>query len=385
MCEFYDVDDRAAIKSAFEAAARSGADIELDARVQRASGEACHVAIRGTAQRDASGKVVSLAGVVQDVTERTLAEAALREQEASYRRLADYATDIVVRVDRKARCRYVSPSVLEVTGFVPDELMGADLSNAIHTEDRDALSRVHAEVLRGQRHSVVTQLRVADCKGEWVWLETHLRAERDPRSGTIVGLIGSARDISDRKALEAELITAREKAENTAAKMYVLATTDELTGLANRRHFLARLEEEIARSQRSAAPLTLVMLDVDFFKRINDAHGHAAGDEVLRAVARVAKQTMRGVDLVGRLGGEEFAVLMPDTPIDSAEIACERLREAIATACIVLPSGIYTYATASLGLAALGGEETGSALLARADGALYSAKDDGRNRLKLAA
>lgn len=163
------------------------------------------------------------------------------------------------------------------------------------------------------------------------------------------------------------------------------ATTDELTGLLNRRAFLAALDVELARSARSGSPLALALVDLDHFKSVNDRFGHAGGDEVLRRFADVARETMRTVDVIGRLGGEEFAVLMPDTDQVQSGIAGERLRESLARRRIVLASGALVPVTISVGVAHHVDTEERDRFIIRADEALYDAKDSGRNRTRLAA
>ncbi len=171
----------------------------------------------------------------------------------------------------------------------------------------------------------------------------------------------------------------------TAERLRLSATTDELTGLANRRAFLHALEIELARSRRSGSPLSVAVADVDFFKRVNDRHGHGGGDDVLRALARIAEQSMRTGDLVGRLGGEEFAILMPDTDEIQARVACERLRGAVSGRTIRLESGEDVAVTLSTGVALLAAGDDRERLVKRADTALYQAKEGGRNQVRMAA
>jgi diguanylate cyclase (GGDEF)-like protein len=180
-------------------------------------------------------------------------------------------------------------------------------------------------------------------------------------------------------------LNAGARAARATAELRRLATTDELTGLANRAHFLAGLERETARAARNGNPLCLAILDVDHFKRINDLHGHPVGDEVLRIVARVLQEGTRGHDLVGRIGGEEFAILMPETSRDNGLAVCERLCKAMEATPIALPSGANGTVTFSTGVALLSTSESPGNLVSRADSALYEAKFSGRNRVKLAA
>lgn len=163
------------------------------------------------------------------------------------------------------------------------------------------------------------------------------------------------------------------------------AITDELTGLANRRETLASLDRHMAAARRHKRPLSLAILDIDHFKKVNDAHGHPAGDEVIRRVARLALDIMRDQDVVGRLGGEEFVIVLPDTDAVHALAGCERLRRAIAETTVLLESGQALNITLSAGVAELERGDDRTTLIARADEALYDAKAQGRDRVLLAA
>lgn len=180
-------------------------------------------------------------------------------------------------------------------------------------------------------------------------------------------------------------IRAQARAMKAAADLRWIATTDELTGLPNRRAFLAALEAETARAEERDASLWVTIIDVDRFKRINDSYGHPAGDDVLRSVAAIVRTSIRGNDLLGRIGGEEFAVLMPETTRDQAEMVSERVRRAVETTPFILPSGEVISVTLSAGLAARGKGEDIANLLSRTDIALYEAKKGGRNLVKMAA
>jgi diguanylate cyclase (GGDEF)-like protein len=162
------------------------------------------------------------------------------------------------------------------------------------------------------------------------------------------------------------------------------ASTDSMTGIANRRHFMERGNDEIERARRYHLPLTLLLLDIDHFKQINDRFGHPAGDKLLQVIAQACQSNARNVDLPGRLGGEEFALLMPETSAIAARLAAERLRRAI-TAIPPALSGIPHQVTASFGIAALNSHDTSmDGLMSRADAALYRAKNGGRNRVEAA-
>ncbi|HEU4523300.1 MAG TPA: GGDEF domain-containing protein [Thermoanaerobaculia bacterium] len=161
---------------------------------------------------------------------------------------------------------------------------------------------------------------------------------------------------------------------------------DALTGLYNRWFVMDKMEAEINRSLRHGAPLSLMMLDIDHFKRINDTWGHTAGDQVLQSVGKLLRESCRVYDIPGRYGGEEFCILLPETRIDNTSVVANRIRERLEVTGVDVP-GASVAVTASIGIAALeggiDGPLTGSALIDRADRALYSAKQRGRNRVEL--
>jgi diguanylate cyclase (GGDEF)-like protein len=167
-------------------------------------------------------------------------------------------------------------------------------------------------------------------------------------------------------------------------RLYRQATRDTLTGLFNRRALMQRLEEEIERAQRYGRPLTVLLFDLDKFKRINDTHGHLAGDAVLRHFAGVVEAALRRSDLVGRYGGEEFLGLLPETPAATAQEVAERIRLDCHRNPVAGPGGQQIEFTTSIGVAELRKGELGEQVLARVDESLYAAKDAGRDRVILA-
>jgi len=184
------------------------------------------------------------------------------------------------------------------------------------------------------------------------------------------------------KALEAaneEKATLLSQLESKNTQLAVLAKTDPLTGIANRGHIEACLGDEVARARRFQHPLAVAMLDIDHFKQINDGFGHPFGDRAIREIARVLAETVRQVDKVGRYGGEEFLLVLPDTDMPGARILAERIRELVA-ATVFEPEGHQ--ATVSIGLARWEpGLDSWEALVSNADKALYEAKETGRNRV----
>lgn len=183
------------------------------------------------------------------------------------------------------------------------------------------------------------------------------------------GSIGIATDITARRLMEREL--------------HRLAITDALSGVHNRRHLLGILAGAVAQAAHGVEPASLVMLDVDHFKRINDEYGHAAGDRTIEFVAAEFRQHLRNTDSIGRIGGEEFAILLPGATLKAAGAIAERIRAGIAATPIPLPNGGEHPITASFGVTQLRpGQDSVEAVLHRADQALYRAKANGRNRIE---
>ena len=193
--------------------------------------------------------------------------------------------------------------------------------------------------------------------------------------------VGSA--MAQRSQLERDLTEQKERADRFALEMASLVNVDDLTGLATRRHFMEQLDILAAGARRANQPLTLAMIDIDHFKPINDRFGHAVGDAVLMAIGAACRTSVRSNDVIGRLGGEEFAMLMPLTEQDVAYRIVDRLREAVAAIVVPHSDGSSVSVTISVGMAMFAGQEI-DRLLLDADRALYAAKKRGRNRIELA-
>jgi diguanylate cyclase (GGDEF)-like protein len=219
------------------------------------------------------------------------------------------------------------------------------------------------------------------------WFE--MRMTRSPRRPHYI--VVAHEDITSRKRMEAELKGAKQSIESFNAQLQEAlareqqyARTDELTGINNRRHFFALARQAFTIGVRYRHPISVVLLDLDHFKEINDRWGHQVGDEVLRHVANIAQRHLRSADILGRYGGEEFIVLLPDSTAEQSKVVAERIREEIETGSLETPKG-YVALTVSAGIAdtASGGDESIERLIGFADLAMYAAKQAGRNRTSL--
>ena len=201
-------------------------------------------------------------------------------------------------------------------------------------------------------------------------------------NGDIARVIAVVRDVTQQVAQQRELELSRERAVSEAETAKVMASTDGLTGLANRRHVMSELDRMLVKTRRSRDQLALILFDLDHFKSINDTYGHPEGDKVLRKVAQIAQAQARDTDLVGRVGGEEFVWIVPGVDEEIAHSLAERLRKEIAAHG---RTGAIPSVTTSVGCAEMHPGDSSLSLFARADGALYEAKNSGRNQVRIAA
>ena len=289
--------------------------------------------------------------------------------------------EVIFRIDGLGRWAYLNPAWEALTGQPIGMSLGHSWLDLIEPSGRSELADRADAVLRGEEESTRRVVRL-ETSGGLRWVELFVQGLRG-EDGRIAGATGTMRDIDDRKRLEEHVITAKRRAEQRAREATLLASTDELTGIANRRAFLGQLDREIAGAAEFGWPLAVAMFDVDHFKLVNDRYGHAVGDRVLQLIAARAASVVRGGDLVGRLGGEEFGILMPGATLDEAAYVAERLREAMETVAELDES--LPGVTISIGIAAREGQRSAAQLLAAADLALYAAKGEGRNRVRIAA
>jgi diguanylate cyclase (GGDEF)-like protein/PAS domain S-box-containing protein len=254
----------------------------------------------------------------------------------------------------------------ELVGAPDERMPRTTVLDAICGEDRPLIaSLIQAALAKGYAEA---EARVAHGDigiGEMRW--RFLTARRVDIAGKAY-LVGTGLDVTERKKLEREL-------EHQAR-------TDFLTGIPNRRYFLNLADQELARARRYGRPFSMLMLDLDLFKNVNDHYGHRVGDLTLQKVVEVCGQMLREVDVVGRLGGEEFGIILPETDAEQALQVADRVRQAVAIASVALPKGGSVSITTSIGVATYSEADTDvDAVLNRADRALYQAKRSGRDRV----
>jgi diguanylate cyclase (GGDEF)-like protein/PAS domain S-box-containing protein len=296
--------------------------------------------------------------------------------EIDFQLLMENSADIICRSSRELVMSYVSPSSVRVLGWTPAEMLEIGLIALVYPEDMPVLvaarDRTHAE--GGTNTQVTARLRKKD--GSLAWMEMNPRLLHDSLTGNPrLEVVVTMRDVTARKLLEERLAA--------------LAMTDGLTGLANRRSFDEELEREWRRTLREGSQMSLLLLDIDHFKGLNDRHGHQVGDDCLRAVAAATLGAVRATDVVARYGGEEIAVILPSVGMEGAAAMAEKVRLAVEGLRLSNEDNLEGggWLTASVGAATALARHGGTmkmpaSLLLTADNALYKAKSAGRNRVE---
>lgn len=290
--------------------------------------------------------------------------------------VTENSRDAIIISDFNGRTSYISPSIRNLGGWSPEEIDRQEPLALVHPDDleniKDALRELHESI-----DSTVIELRLRTRKGDYIWVECSMRIYRDPATGKRAGILNLVRNIVERKRAAQELQAAYNAVE-------ALAVVDALTGLANRRRFDAYLTAEWRREMRDAKPLSLLMLDADFFKSYNDAYGHVRGDSCLKQIAEACMDVVaRPGDLVARYGGEEFAIILPETDNAGAVQVGTEICEALCARKLKHASNPAGFVTISIGCATIVPQRGRHAndLIEIADRALYKAKHDGRNQV----
>lgn len=313
--------------------------------------------------KDDAGIVTAFFGIARDITETKKLEDALYENNDRLENLLMEIPVAIMIVDYETRkILELNPKAMSMLGYSGDQVIGRkctdfvcpaeigkcpiiDLKMEVNHSEREVINAA------GQRLPIHKSAIVMHLDGRNVILECFT-------------------DISHMKEME--------------RRLQEMARTDELTGIFNRRYFMEQAGKELARAKRYARPVSMIGFDLDHFKDVNDRYGHPAGDEVLRSVVRCGRSILRENDIMARLGGEEFGIIMPEADIKAASSLAERLRQAVVQN-ICNCQGAQIRCTLSLGAAQWAGpDEDLDGLMRRTDKALYSAKNAGRNQVRTA-
>lgn len=303
---------------------------------------------------------------------------AVRPDDNVYRTLLESTRAIPWRIDWKTlQFTYIGPQIEGLLGWRPESWVSVnDWAERMHPEDRDrVVNFCVSQSQAGSDHEADYRALTRD--GDYVWIRDVVHVVRN-HDGEVEALVGFMFDISERKRTEEQLVQLQRELEE-------LSYRDGLTGVPNRRMFDSVVELEWEKARQQHQPLSLLLIDIDYFKQYNDEYGHLAGDDCLRAVAGALAVSARARDFVGRFGGEEFVVVLPDTDreaaLNVAQRCCLHVRE------LALPhagSAVSDIVTVSIGISTRhpGPDEPARNLIQQADERLYQAKDAGRDRIE---
>lgn len=353
-------EDRQSIETAIREALE-GSPYDVDHRILLPDGTVRYVHEHGKLTRNEDDQPIKMLGTVQDITERKQVEQVLEESEYRFRSILDVAVDGVLLADAHThKFIHANRAICEMLGYRPNELYQLGVEDIHPAADLPKVKKQFDRQMKGEI-LVAENLPVKRKDGSIFFADVSSAPMTLARQTIMVGFF---HDVTERKRAEEEI--------------HLLATTDSLTGIANRREFSMQLLKEIERAKRYGTPLSLVMYDIDYFKRVNDTFGHDAGDSVLQALTEVVKANIRSVDIVARWGGEEFMILMPQSDVEAAGDAAEKLRQKVAQHLFEQVGNL----SVSFGVTAFAPQDDSNALLKRVDNALYQAKEKGRNRVE---
>jgi diguanylate cyclase (GGDEF)-like protein/PAS domain S-box-containing protein len=282
-----------------------------------------------------------------------------------YRDMVENSLDLIIKVNLTGHYTYVNPAFCALYGTTPEALLGRHYADDVVEEDRTMVDEFMSKLFTPpytvsftHRENTVKSVRRLEWTGKGL----------TNAAGELVEFVGIARDVTDRLDL--------------IDKLSQQANHDDLTGLANRRFLVQQASLELTRAIRYQYPLSLFMLDIDHFKRVNDHYGHLSGDLVLKQLSQEMKRFLREHDLIGRIGGEEFAVLLPETNLEAATVIAERLRQAVEKLTFKILHDKIIALSISIGVAcSTEVEQDLEKLWHEADVRLYQAKSAGRNQV----
>ena len=310
-----------------------------------------------------NGRIQGVIGVSRDITERVKTEKALRKSENRFRQIIENASDIIFTTDLEGNILQIAEGWANHLGYDISEIIGKNVNSFVHKDDVEKIQEVYKNITETD-DSISVDFRSLTGSGQERWYTSNSKLLRDEDNNPFT-VIGIARDITEQKKY--------------FDKLQSEAELDPLTKVFNRRMLDYFLEIETAKAFRYKNIFSVIMIDLDFFKNVNDTYGHDKGDEVLKNCAEIFRKNIRHSDIIARYGGEEFVILAPNTEPESGKLLAEKIRVVIER----YDFGLNENLTASFGVSYYINNDSPDQVMKRADNALYLAKKRGRNRVDM--
>ena len=360
-------DDRILVEKALKGILQGDSVPPIEHRIIRRDGSVIWIRNTMVPYYDDKGLLIRYDGLIENIADRKLTEGALRESEEKFRNIAQTAVDAIIMADSSGDIIFWNASAQRIFGYTEQEILGKSLPVLMPEQYRDGHQKGMERVKSTGESAYfgsITEMNGLRKNGDVFPIELSVSMWKAGKETFFSGII---RDITRRKKLEYEL-------EKTA-------TTDKLTQAYNRTKFHEVIKIEFERAKRYNHRVSMIMFDIDHFKKINDTYGHAAGDYVLQTLTQIVLENLREIDYLVRWGGEEFVVIAPETDVEKAAVLAERIRKAIEGYRFDQAGTI----TISLGVTQYGKNDTEDSFIKRADDAMYAAKGKGRNRVEVIA
>lgn len=394
LAHFLAPQDRAIFLGRFKAFFNHPQDKSLDAHlICRSKKNPGELFVRLTGRIETDGRLPGdseprtyLLAVVSDISLQKRIEDALRKSEELFRLAFENANVGMCLVALNGKLMKVNQEMCRIFGYSASELQEMNISDFDSNENQDIFIQFLERAAQGGQTHFTYEKQSLHKDGHLVWIQLSVSLARD-EAGKPLYFVAHIQDITERKQAEDALCQAKTELEAKNQELYeayareqLLARTDALTGLYNRRYFFELAAHQLSFVTRYGYPLSMILFDIDHFKEFNDYYGHQAGDDMLRSLAQLAHKQLRKTDILARYGGEEFIVLLPYTKLKQARQVAERIRKAISA--LHLRVGKETArVTISLGVAEFDSQTDNiDTLIQRSDQAMYEAKNGGRNQ-----
>lgn len=374
--EFYHPHDRDRVESLLNKTLETGTPLHFEARIVRADGEILWIEILGEIKHSPNSNTRYLFGILRDITEN-------QQQRLHNQRLAwvlENTEEVILMTDTAGCITWANGAFETITGYSLDEALGQKPGHLLQGPDTDAdtIAYMHDRLI--QEKDFTCEVLNYTKRGDPYWLRISCQPEIDAE-GRLRGFTSIQTDVTEEKRIRLDLEAEIKKRSRLEEQLRYMATHDELSALPNRRYFMQQASDELVRARRHERDLSLLIIDLDLFKLVNDQYGHSAGDEVIQGFAERCMKMLRETDTPARIGGEEFAVLLPETEREAAIQTAERLRRLIEETPVDTQAGPIPL-TLSIGVASYCDEcRSIETLIQTADSRLYEAKRNGRNQV----